>query len=514
MTITAPVPVGAATELLTRPAGSAPPRPTTNTADAHPARMTSQPSWLLPRRLRPRSYVTPSLVALPVVFVAALMLSVWSWQMHSGVHVLGWATTVLWTLPITGSLLGIYGAVRTVRRLSAARRDGPVRTVRTDRLVVVIPTIGRWDTYPALERVVRSCRRLGGYFPDYTTEIVIEEACAAAGAIGDLAAAEPRVRIVTVPREYRTPAGTRFKARANHYANQRRVERGEARDDVWALHLDDDTGVGPDTAEELARFVDAQRGRGADALHLAQGVLAYPREHGASRLMWLADAVRPASDLSVFAATTGRGTPRAGLHGELLLVRASVEASIGWDFGPRAMVEDAQFALEFTRRYPGRSDWFAGRSFGAAPAGIADFVKQRERWAWGLLELAANRRIALRTRLLLIHNMLIWASGPLQHVGVVLLAGLLIEDVDTLPATALVLPLWAVNIAYQVWCYWEGLKINVAASADPRRRWWEPLAVVAGMPLFSLLEAAGVLRGFIKFVRRTETAFTVIAKPR
>jgi len=110
--------------------------------------------------------------------------------------------------------------------------------------------------------------------------------------------------------------------------------------------------------------------------------------------------------------------------------------------------------------------------------------------------------------------MIVWASGPLQHVGVVLAAGVLLENLDTLPATAALLPLWATNIAYQVWCYWEGLKINVRASAEPRLRWWEPVAVVAGMPLFALFEAAGVLRGAIKFVRRTETAFTVIAKPR
>ena len=39
-------------------------------------------------------------------------------------------------------------------------------------------------------------------------------------------------------------------------------------------------------------------------------------------------------------------------------------------------------------------------------------------------------------------------------------------------------------------------------------------AVIGGMPLYSLFEATGVLRGAIKFMRRTETAFTVIAKPR
>ena len=167
----------------------------------------------------------------------------------------------------------------------------------------------------------------------------------------------------------------------------------------------------------------------------------------------------------------------------------------------------------FAERYPGRSDWFAGRSLGAAPAGVVDLVRQRERWAWGLLELAVNPAVPLRRRLLLLHNMVIWACGPLQHVAIILAVGLLLGDVDTLPVTALLLPVWAVNIAYQVWSYWEGLRINSRASADGRRRGWEMVAVVVLMPLFSLWEAAGVLCGVIRFVRHGETSFTVIAKP-
>ena len=134
--------------------------------------------------------------------------------------------------------------------------------------------------------------------------------------------------------------------------------------------------------------------------HLAQGVLTYPRELGVSRVLWLADAIRPAGDVSMFAATTGTGTPRAGLHGELLLVRASVEAEIGWDFGPRTVVEDARFALEFARRHPGCSDWFPGRCFGATPATAEAFVVQRERWARGLIELACNRALPRNHHLL------------------------------------------------------------------------------------------------------------------
>lgn len=473
-----------------------------------------RPQAAPPAPARTRSPVQPGVVSFFVVFPIVLGFNLWVWQFHQQVGVMGWITTILWTLPFTAAAIGSTGALLTMRRLRAARGLGPARVVH-DPLLVVIPTIGRWDVLPALDRVVHSYyEHLPTYFRRLRIDVVIEEGCPAQDAILALGRSSPLVRIVIVPKRYQTAGGTKFKARANHYVHELRIAEGEARDDVWVLHMDDDTGVGPDTAEELARFVEAQRWMGADAKHLAQGVLTYPREHGAKRLVWLADAVRPASDLTAFAVTTGLGTPRAGLHGELLLVRASIEAEIGWDFGPRAMVEDAQFALYFSARYPGRSDWFAGRSLGATPASVSDFVKQRERWAWGLLELAANRGIPLRDRLLLIHNMIGWVCEPFQHLGMILLVGALINDLNTLPATVAVLPLWAYNFAYQVWSHWEGLKINARASADGRRRWWEPIAVVALMPLFTVWESAGLMRGFIKFVRGGDIAFTVIAKPR
>jgi len=288
--------------------------------------------------VRAPAAVHPGIAAIPLVFAMALTVSLVMWPDRGPTGVTGWATTFLWSLPTLTTLIGVYGLLRTRARL---RRwpDGPVAPV-AEPLVVVIPTIGRLDTLPALRRVVRSCAHLAPLFPDHVVEVVIEAGCAAAAAIEAL----PGVRVVTVPGAYETPHGTRFKARANHYALTLRDEDG------WVLHLDDDTAIGPDTATELARFVHAADANGK---HLAQGVLTYPRELGVSRVLWLADAIRPAGDVSMFAATTGTGTPRAGLHGELLLVRASVEAEIGWDFGPRTVVEDARFALEFARRHPG-----------------------------------------------------------------------------------------------------------------------------------------------------------------
>ena len=426
----------------------------------------------------------------------------------------GWYTSVVWTLPVLTSAVGMAGAVTAAGHVRRRRLRPPVPRAVTELLVVVVPTIGRLDTLPALTRVVGSlCDHLPPLFPRLRVDVVMEEGCAAHDQILELATGRRPVRIVTVPSRYRTPGGTRFKARANQYAHEARLRDAEAGPDVWVLHMDDDTGVGPDTAQALAEFIDTQRSAGDEALHLAQGVLSYPREFAENRLTWLADAVRPGCDLSLFAASTGRGWPRRGLHGELLLVRASVEASIGWDFGPRSIVEDAQFALHFCERYPGRSGWFPGRSYGASPATVYDFVRQRERWMWGLLELTTKSTISRRRRLLLLQGVVLWASGPLQHPALILLTGAMLGDVDTNPATALLAPLWALNLSYFAWLYWEGLKVNASSSAQPRRRWWEPVALIVLLPLFALWEVTGTVRGVGRFLRRSESRFTVIPKP-
>ena len=430
--------------------------------------------------------------------------------------VLAWPLTVLWTWPIFTTLTGIVGLRRTGKavRESAARWSGHGLTTCDAFLIVVVPTIGRHDTYPALERSVLSyIAYLPRCFPQLRIDIVVDEGCEATDRIAGLAAGSELIRVVTVPKQYRTANGTKFKARATHYSHELRVREHEDRDDAWVLHMDDDTGVGPDTALAMARFVEEQCQAGPDAKHLAQGILTYPREYAVNRLVWLADSVRPAEDVGRFSAWTGSGTPRAGVHGELLLVRASIEARIGWDFGPRSLVEDAQFALIFSARYPGRSAWFCGRCYGASPASLRDFFRQRERWSWGLAGLVFNRSLQRRNRLLLGYSVMSWVVGPIQNVGVVMLLGILVAEPNTSPTTFFVIPFWALNMAYTVWMYWEGLRVNAGVSGDGRRRWWEPLAVILLIPVFGLMEGIPGLRGFMKFARRAENKFLVIAKP-
>ena len=452
----------------------------------------------------------------PLVVFYLVIVGCDAWFADPFVSVLGWPLTLLWTWPIFTTLTGIVGIRRTRKALrkSEARWSGHGLTRSDDFLIVVVPTIGRHDTFPGLERSVLSyIAYLPRCFPQLRIDIVIDEGCEATGRIARLAARSELIRLVTVPRQYRTANGTRFKARASHYSHELRMREHEDCDDVWVLHMDDDTGVGPDTALAMARFIQEQFQAGRDAKHMAQGILTYPREYAGNRLTWLADSARPAEDAARFSAWTGSGTPRAGLHGELLLVRASIEATIGWDFGPRTIVEDAQFALIFSARYAGRSAWFGGRSYGASPASLRDFVRQRERWSWGLAALVFNRSLQLRNRLLLGYSVMSWVVGPIQNVGVVALVAILVGDRSTSPVALFIVPLWALNMAYVIWMYWEGLRLNAGVSGGGRRKWWEPWAVILLIPVFGLMEGFGGLRGFVKFARRVENKFVVIAKP-
>jgi len=470
---------------------------------------------------RPRPARTPGRVfakrpsPLPFFVALAIALGVSLRVFDGRTSVLGWVFTFIWSLPVISTLVGLYGMFAARRHMGKncdITSGGEVSFY--DKLIVIVPTIGRHDTYPALERsIISYCTHLPVYFPHLRIDVITEEGCEAIARIHDLAERSPLVRIVVVPKHYQTRAGTRFKARANHYSHELRIVEGDVRDDIWVLHMDDDTAVGPDTALSIGRFITEQR-RSREPKHLAQGVLTYPRENAANWFTWLADSVRPADDLSRFAALTGGGTPLSGLHGELLLIRSSIEAQIGWDFGPKAITEDAQLALMFCQRYPGRSDWIEGRCYGASPATVRDFLKQRERWAWGLVGLSLNRSIPLRKRLFLGYCVSNWVLGPLQNILFVLLIAFILRIFSLSPATPYVLVLWTMNMAFAIWMYWEGYKANIAASSGGRRRKvLELFCLIIFIPIFSLLEGFGGIRGFYRLVTRKENQFVVIAKP-
>ena len=113
----------------------------------------------------------------------------------------------------------------------------------------------------------------------------------------------------------------------------------------------------------------------------------------------------------------------------------------------------------------------------------------------------------------MLHNTIVWACSPLCHPGFVLLLCTVTGTFETAPLSAVLIPLWTTNIAFWIWLYWEGLKLNALSSAHARRVWWEPVLLVLLMPVYSTWEVVGVLHGVWSFLFAPEPRFNVIAKP-
>jgi beta-1,4-mannosyltransferase len=447
---------------------------------------------------------TVLLIALPILLAADRFLY------RPGHDPLEWYVTLAWALPILVSVSAVAGVFRS-RRIIRAAATAPTPGTCPARLTITIPTAGRLDGMPALRRVVTSAREsFGPLFGALRIEVVMDEGAPARSAIRALI---PDAVVIPVPAGYATPAGAICKARAAQFALEARTAVGWSGPDAWVLHLDDDTGVEADTAAEIARFITANPGRAGK--HLAQGVLTYPRHLSASRFTWLADSIRPADDVTRFAAFTGSGTPITGLHGELMLVRASVEADLGWDYA-NEIVEDSRFALRFAERYPGRAGWFAARCYGSAPETARAFIRQRARWSNGLCRLAVNRSIPLRLRLFLGYCVSTWILGPLQNV--LLIAGLawLLREPNLSPVAWPVMIAWAVNMAVVVWQYHTGLRINAHAGGHARPTLADRILVTLGIPVFALMEGAGGFLGAARYagqaLARRQARFDMIAK--
>jgi beta-1,4-mannosyltransferase len=413
--------------------------------------------------------------------------------------VVGLYASVIWTMPLGITCMAAYGAVlagRDVRRHATLPPPAPVREL----VIVQIPTIARRDVLPALTRVVASFEEyMPAYFRHWRVDVVAEESCDTKRELEAMSSAN--VRVLYVPSAYRTRYGAERKARANQWINELRGRVGEARADVWVLHMDDDTGIGPDTPPAMARVINDNPAGLLDRVDMAQGVLTYPRGFALKFWPWVADAIRPGSDLSLFRLSTGRGRPFIGAHGELLLVRASTEARIGWDFGRHlSITEDANFALLFACRSKGRSTWFPARSYGSSPESLRDLATQRRRWSRGLMHVVLNRGIPWRCRLLLGYALTAWLLGPFQHFAFVLGIGALLGHTNTSPVVRDLAFLWSWNMGVVLWMYVEGMRWNVRASGlrrVPVRYWFALLAV----PVFTLVEGWAGFRGMIEFAR-------------
>jgi egghead protein (zeste-white 4 protein) len=291
-----------------------------------------------------------------------------------------------------------------------------------------------------------------------------------------------------------------YKARALQFA----VERSTLPDRAWLMHLDEESHITPSVVLGICRAVAEEHD--SESPRIGQGLILYHRNLEEDLLFGLADSIRSGDDVGRFYIQHRLGVTLFGLHGSFILVRNDIEKDIGFDVGPEGSVtEDAFWALE-QMALGRRCRWVDGVVVEQAPQRLRDFLKQRRRWYVGLCHVVRHAPVPLRWRLPLALSIAAWSCAWL---GVVYTYVNFVTGIDT-PDVIWVGGTFA--FAVYVAQYLVGLRMNM----DHRgiRSFWRRARLYALqlllVPVFALMEAAGVVYGIVK----PESAFHVISKQR
>ncbi|MCY0889583.1 MAG: egghead [Pyrobaculum arsenaticum] len=255
--------------------------------------------------------------------------------------------------------------------LSSGRVRHSARPV--DNYLVVVVTVGNERVLPALRETVAQLERLGLRYVVVSSRPL------------------PFSNVLVVPRE---ADGTKYRAIKWFVENY-------ARADMWYIFLDDDSYP---LDSGFLRDIAYYGGRG----YVAGNGIIVPRP-GRSALAYALDWVRYFHDLTLYRfALEVLRRPIFGMHGELLIVRGDVLKEV-WPAMGDTVAEDFRFAMELAKR--------GYKTFQSAtlvsiksPNSLADFVRQRARWAAAVAE-AFRYRNPYYVVLILIVPAVLWLGA-------------------------------------------------------------------------------------------------------
>lgn len=417
------------------------------------------------------------------VFPAAKLPStpidrIWSWA------------SLIWLSGIIPGTVGLVGAF--AYRYSTSLDDvKPINQQICWRIV----TSGK--NIEILLQTIRRCQIEMARTPlaRYVIEVVID--------MGDNVALLPQrdsdVRTITVPSDYQTPNGSRFKARALHYA----LTHSSISDDTWIVHLDEETQPTSSGIKGICKFI--HESETANRPRIGQGSLLYHREWKRHPFLTLADIGRTGDDFARFHFQHRLGITLFGLHGSYIVVRNDVEkATGGFDFGPRGdITEDAFWAVKAMQQGV-RCGWVEGYLEEQSCMSFSDFMRQRRRWFQGLVRVALHAPVKIRWRICLALNTLLWGMAPFAMLYTI---GNLAHHV---PISPIIRVLASYSFATFATLYITGLKANMDEHGifNRLRRIGLTALTLLLLPSFAAMEGLGVLWALVTPVR----GFQVVRK--
>lgn len=279
---------------------------------------------------------------------------------------------------------------------------------------LIIVYVSRGDNFRALERAIVSAgNMLSKHNINHRIDVVTDLP------VQDKHSHSHPVIYHVVPGDYTTATGSKYKARALHYVVDEHGKEGlhESDTDNWLLHLDEESIIDISAVAGIHVFINNPANAGC----VGQGEIKYnAHNYGSHTLITVMDAMRTGDDLGRFRFQYGLfDKPLFGMHGSFILIPSDIEQSYGFDLGGKGSItEDAYFALICgSDGVPFR--WVNGYIREQSPFSVSAILKQRRRWYCGLMYLAFDKDVKLKTRFLMIVNMLLWTVawiGPIVTV--------------------------------------------------------------------------------------------------
>ncbi|HIP90465.1 MAG TPA: hypothetical protein EYH22_02840 [Candidatus Nanopusillus sp.] len=380
------------------------------------------------------------------------------------------------------------------------------RRVQKEDYKVILQITTRGFNTDAIERSVRSILYWAPkYLKDYEIWIVTEDDVdkkffERLKELND--EAKKKIRTIYVPRSYKTPNNTKYKARALNYALELRLREKYNLKKTWIYAMDEESIVGEDTIIGIIDFIENKSKNGK---LIGQGLIVYSNFWGKNILTSLEDSIRTGDDISRFRFQAEYGEVIVGAHGSHSLYRADLEAKIGWDFG-EVRAEDALFGVLANKYFPKPYGWLKGKLYEQSPFSVIDFLKQRRRWFWGKLDILLNRKdIDLKYKALFAIGLISWLSAlPSQIITYVNLLH------PTPSPNLLAAGLFGFNLGTLIYIYWIGCKLNLQ-PIEKDSIWIKTLNILA-IPVISITEGLAPWYALLTYRNSKKMAFEVIKK--
>ena len=338
--------------------------------------------------------------------------------------------------------------------------------------------------------VDRACQLLSHVLPPdrWHVEVVTDHELPNVGQLEDH---QGLVTVISVPDDYVPPNGTLFKARSLHYALG--VSAATAED--WLVHLDEETLFDQETIWAIFNFIEQETT--AVGQHqrpyprIGQGIILYGTHGVVNWMTTLADSIRVGDDYGRFRLQYEHGKAVFGIHGSFIVVNNGVEQMVGLDHGPAASItEDAYFAL-YAQSMGVEFGFIHTYMYEKSPFTVRDFIKQRHRWFGGLWYCVLHNGLPWHDRIVLATFMVMWSVSWLCIAMVY---------INLLYPTGT--PVWlavagGVSFAYYVTLYLVGYFKTFDWHAGRARFLSGLLVQILFIPIFSLMEGAGVLYGLL-----------------